>query len=150
MPMTLNVGLSRKIGEPGYGSRGASVHVELEADSSLVNDPAKLKDRIRQLFTLVRSSLDDELANGNGNGHANGNGNGNGHTEAKPETNGNGHSTNQPRPATQSQIKAIHAIAKARSLDLHSIIWQRFSVNRADELSIKQASELIDHIKNGA
>ncbi len=95
MPMTLNVGLSRKIGEPGFSSRGASVHVGMEADSSLVNDPAKLKDRIRQLFVLVRSSLDEELANGNGNGH----------TEAKlePAGNGNGHNQqgNTPRPATQ-------------------------------------------------
>ncbi len=145
MPMTLNIGLSRKVGEPGFSSRGASVNVEMEADSSLVNDPAKLKDRIRQLFTLVRSSLDEELANGNGNGHA----------DAKPEPqgNGNGHTQQQgnpPRPATQSQVKAIHSIAKARRLDLPSIIWQRFHVNRPEDLSIKQASELIDHIKNGS
>ncbi|MGZ0174755.1 MAG: hypothetical protein ACKVHE_35095 [Planctomycetales bacterium] len=30
MPMKLNVGLSRKIGEPNFGSRGASVNLELE------------------------------------------------------------------------------------------------------------------------
>jgi hypothetical protein len=28
--MKLNVGLSRKVGEPNYGSRGASVNLELD------------------------------------------------------------------------------------------------------------------------
>jgi hypothetical protein len=142
--MTINVGLSRKIGEPGFSSRGASVNVEMEADSSLVNDPAKLKDRIRQLFVLVRSSLDEELANGNGNGHAD--------SKPEPAGNGNGHAQqgSPPRMATQSQVKAIHSIAKARKLDLPSIIWQRFHIAKPEDLSIKQASELIDHIKNGS
>ncbi len=36
MPMKLNVGLSRKVGEPNYGSRGASVNLELELDAALV------------------------------------------------------------------------------------------------------------------
>src|SRR5262245_7623485 len=61
MPLTLNVGLSRKIGEANYGSRGASVNVETELDSGVVQEPDKLKERIRQLFGLARSSLDEEL-----------------------------------------------------------------------------------------
>src|SRR4051794_8955780 len=65
MPLKLNIGLSRKIGEANYGSRGGSVNVELEVDSSLVAEPSKLQERIRQLFGLVRTSLAEEL-----NGHA--------------------------------------------------------------------------------
>ena len=42
MPMTLNVGLSRKVGEPNYGSRGASVNLELELDNSLVEQPEQV------------------------------------------------------------------------------------------------------------
>jgi hypothetical protein len=92
MPLKLNIGLSRKIGEANYGSRGASVHVEMELDSSLVSEPARLQERIRQLFGLVRSSLAEEL-----NGHSNGQplaGNG-------TQSNG-GQQGSTRRPATQT------------------------------------------------
>ena len=36
MPLRLNVGLSKKIGQPDYGSLGATCHVEVELDGSLV------------------------------------------------------------------------------------------------------------------
>ncbi|MDA1251419.1 MAG: hypothetical protein O2820_19590 [Planctomycetota bacterium] len=58
MPMKLNVGLSRKVGEPNYGSRGASMNLELELDNSLVEQPERLRDRIRQ---LAKASVDEEL-----------------------------------------------------------------------------------------
>ena len=85
MPMKLNVGLSRKVGEPNYGSRGASVNLELELDNSLVEQPERLRDRIRQLYQLAKASVDEELhgtgqqpaANNNhGGDHNNGHGGG--------------------------------------------------------------------------
>ena len=48
--LKLNAGFSRKVGEANYGSRGASVNVELEVESNLVNDPEALTGRIRKLF----------------------------------------------------------------------------------------------------
>ena len=41
MPLKLNVGASKKIADQSYGSRGASVNVEMELDSALVTEPAK-------------------------------------------------------------------------------------------------------------
>jgi hypothetical protein len=142
MPLKVNVGLSRKIGESNYGSRGASVNVELELDSSLIGEPAKFQERIRQVYGLVRTSLNDELngaTNGqhsapaaNGNGSANGNGN---------------QQTKRPRPATQSQVKAIHAIANNQRLDLSRYLTEHHRVNRPEDLDIKTASQVIDNLK---
>ncbi len=149
MPLKMNVGLTRKVGEPNYSSRGASVNIELELDSGLVNEPQKLKDRIGQMFSLVRTSLAEELnGNGNGNGHAtapaNGNGNGNGHD--KPEQ---APAKNPNRPATQSQIKAIFGICKSKNYDMTQILHDRCNVGRPDDLTITQASDLISYLKNG-
>src|SRR5450631_3645439 len=112
MPLKLNIGASKKVADQHYGSRGASVNLEIELDASLVTEPAKLQEKIRHLFGLVRQSLAEELNGGNTNGHASKSANGNG--QPKPaNANGNGtQRTNGPRPATQSQVKAIHSIAR--------------------------------------
>jgi hypothetical protein len=145
MPLKLDVGLSRKVGESNYGSRGASVNIEMELESSLVGDPAKLQDRIRQLFGIVRSSLAEEL-NGNGHGAAQNLNGTNGHPKA--EGAGNDTPAPQPRAATQSQARAIHAIAKQQGIHLPQLLRGRYQVGRAEDLSIKQASELIDSLKS--
>lgn len=147
MPLKLNVGASQKVADQNYGSRGASVNLEIELDSSLVTDAAKLQERIRQLFGLVRTSLAEEL-NGNGNALSNGNGNGNG--QAQP-TDGNGHGASRSggqRQATQSQVKAIHSIARNRRIDIAQFLSTRFHVSRPDDLSIKEASQVIDDLKD--
>jgi hypothetical protein len=157
MPLKLNLGLSRKVGESNYGSRGASVNVEMEVDSSLVTEPDKLKERIRALFGLVRTSLAEEL-NGNGNGHhpgtngdpkeagqgSNGNGNGNGNGQRQES----GQRTNSPRPATQSQVKAIFAICRSQKVDMKRLLQDRFRVGHPEDLNIKEASALIDELKS--
>ena len=153
MTLKLNVGASKKVGEPNYGSRGASVNVELELDSSLVAEPQKLRERIRELFGVVRSSLVEEL-NGNGASHSapadrqqvhHGNGhNGHASNDAPAQPNGQG----QPRGATQSQVKALFAIAKSRGLNLNEVIRDRFRCGKPEQLSIREASQLIDSLKS--
>ena len=104
MPLKLNVGLSRKVGEANFGSRGASVNLELELDSGLAGEPERLHDRIRQLFRLAKESVDNELNGGQTlpaavNGSSNGR-NGNG---AQPATNGH--------VASQKQIDYVQRLA---------------------------------------
>ena len=162
MPLKLNVGASRKVSDNNYGSRGASVNFELELDMALVKEPAKLQEKIRYLFGLVRTSLAEELnghANGHGNGHVNGHANGhaapstNGVSQPMPVTeNGNGYANgprnNGHRPATASQVKALHAIARAHGVNLGQFLMEQFRVRRPDDLGIKQASQAIDELKS--
>jgi len=58
-----------------------------------------------------------------------------------------GNSLPSPRPATASQVKAIRAIAARRKIDLVGLLRERFGLTTADELGIRQASNLIDELK---
>ena len=96
MALKANVGVSRKVADNNYGSRGASVNVEVELESALVNEPERFFDRIRQVFRLAQQSIDEELTRqqaGVANHATNGAGNGRG-TQAIERTAGNGHTGN--------------------------------------------------------
>jgi hypothetical protein len=146
MPLKLNCGLSQKVGEANYGSRGASVNIELELDSGLIAEPAKLQERIRHVFGQLRASLAQELNGGNGH-----------NSQAKdsrepPPANaqtGNGGQQKPYRPATQSQVKAIVAIANKQQLDLESYLQRGYGVQQPKDLDIATASQVIDALKSG-
>jgi hypothetical protein len=153
MPLKLNVGASRKVTDNNYGSRGASVNLELEVDASLAAEPGKLHEEIRRLFGLVRASVAEEL-----NGH--GSANGDSHDAAatannRPVHSGAGVTTSSRaatngvgrRPATPAQVRALHAIARSQGIELSQFLYDRFQLHRANDLSIKQASTAIDALK---
>ncbi len=71
MPLKTNIGVSRKVADNNYGSRGASVNLEVELDSTLINEPERFHDRIRQVFRLAQQAIDEELDRQQGNGTAN-------------------------------------------------------------------------------
>ena len=140
--LKLNVGFSRKVGESHYGSRGASVNLELELESSLAGEPETLRDRVKHLFRMARDAVNEELKNGEahpGNGSTNG-------VKHRPASNGHASRSNG-RSATANQVRAIRAIANRQKLDLPAELRDRFGVERPDDLSLGQASELIDAIK---
>ena len=71
MPLKLNVGLSKKIGQPDYGSLGASCHVEVELDQALVfDDVDEFHDRAKRVFAACRQAVQDELARQQGVAHS--------------------------------------------------------------------------------
>lgn len=135
--LKLNAGFSRKVGESNFGSRGASVNVELELESHLISDPDGLRKRIDGLFDLARRSVDDELNRPTPSNH-------------QSQSNDQSNSSNGNRPvryATQSQIRAIHAICQRIQRDPAQEASQRFRVSDVAELTIQEASSLIDELK---
>jgi hypothetical protein len=62
MPLRLNVGLSKKIGLPAYGSIGATCHVEVELDSNLLHDAENFQRHVRRAYSVCGAAVIDELA----------------------------------------------------------------------------------------
>ena len=159
MPLKLNVGVSRKVGLPDYGSVGASCNLELELDSGLLErDLDGFQARVRDAYVAAHQAVHDELARlqvpvPSGPDTA--------PTEETPRRNRradhNGTLTEVPdgrtrggKPATSSQLKAIAAIARRQEADLAGLLRREFGVQRAEHLSLRQASELIDLLKSTA
>ncbi|HBJ34504.1 MAG TPA: hypothetical protein DDZ51_07015, partial [Planctomycetaceae bacterium] len=53
----------------------------------------------------------------------------------------------QRRAATAAQIKALHTIASRAGLTLASELQQQCGVSNPQQLTIQQASRMIDHLK---
>jgi hypothetical protein len=155
MPLKLNVGLSKKVGLPDYGSLGASCHVEVELDGTLIQqDLDGFHRHVRNAYVACAQAVNDELARHNGRGAGSQAGNG---AQGIPAGNGNGHAEGRrrsgARKATASQVRAINAIADRQGLDLTQLLRNQFNVDDPRELSITEASGLIDGLKattNGA
>ena len=139
MPMKLNIGLNQKKGEPNYGSRGASFNVEVEVDSSVAIDPKRLRERARALYAIARKAIDEEL----GAAEA---------VEEAIEVNGavgvaRQISTGGTTLATAGQVRAVFAICRSQELNPFELVQTRFGRKRIEDLSIREASCLIDELK---
>ena len=152
MAVTLSVGLQKKVGLPDYGSLGASCHVEFEIDRCLIDhDLDSFHQKVAGAFAACRQAVNDQLAQQaapqsktNGVDYSGGTPGRNGHSH----TNGNG--ARQPiGRATQSQVRAIFAIARRQQLDAAALVRERFNVDRLENLTIREASTLIDELKRG-
>jgi hypothetical protein len=161
--MKLNVGVSRKVGLPNYGSVGASCNLELELDATLLErDLDAFHTQIRGAYLAAHQAVHNELArlqaldvqaqtkpparnavngSGAGNGHARSNGEAvfAGRTVAEAPRSG--------KSATASQVSAIRSIARQKGVELVPLLRSEYDIERPEDLTLRQASVLIDWLK---
>ncbi len=136
MPMKLSIGLSRKVGQPNFGSLAASCSVEFEVEGSMLQSNLEgFHHHVRNGFVACEKAVEDELAR----------------HEANPqsESHNNGE-RGQARRATTAQVRAILAIGHRQRADISQLVNDRFQVGRPEDLSVKEASQLIDELKGSS
>ena len=141
MSMKLSIGLARKVGQPNYGSIGASCSVELEvelAGSPPEGDPAEFRRRVRAAYAACDRAVREELARQQAD-------------YMEPAPGGPEREDREPAhfrsPATAAQVRALTKLAERRGYDLDAITVAQFGVNGPENLSIGEASRLIDELQ---
>jgi len=155
MPMTLNVGLSKKVGLPDYGSVGASCSVQVELDAQLLRDDLDgFHAQVRNAYAACRQAVHDELSRHQTNGISQqpianhdastgrtGRHNGHGHSAT---SNGSSHT------ASAKQLDYITQLARQiRGLGVRRVetLAQKMFGKPLVALSSLDASGLIDTLK---
>jgi hypothetical protein len=164
--LKLHAGVSKKVGLPGFSSASASCTIEAELDSSLLQDHEGFQAVVQRAYQSCEKAVQDQIARLTHDSPDEP------HTQPQevievrtsPAIGGARITTNgaellttnraafrdapSPRPATASQVRALRAIAARRKIDLVGVLRERFGLTTADELGIRQASNLIDELKS--
>ena len=156
--LKLHAGVSKKVGLPNFSSASASCTIEAELDSSLLQDREGFQIVVQRAYQSCEQAVQDQIARLTSERQSEPSqpqeivevrtspaiqGAGVNRLSAPQFT-----SQPSPRPATASQVKAIRAIAARRKIDLVGLLRERFGLTTADELGIRQASNLIDELKS--
>ena len=168
--LKLHAGVSKKVGLPGFSSASASCTIEAELDSSLLQDHEGFQVVVQRAYQSCEKAVEDQIARLTSEPQSEPSQpqevievrtsptiSGATVTRIPATTNSADlpvtnraafRDAPSPRPATASQVKAIRAIAARRKIDLLGLLRERFGLTTADELGIRQASNLIDELKS--
>jgi hypothetical protein len=169
--LKLHAGVSKKVGLPNFSSASASCTIEAELDSSLLQDHEGFQVVVRRAYQSCEQAVQEQIARLTSDGTEASQPQEVVEVRTSPTitgaritTNGAERVTNcaetrltnsavfrdapSPRPATASQVRAIRAICTRRKIDLLTLLRERYGLQTADELGIRQASALIDELKS--
>jgi len=139
--LKLNTSYSKKVPVDGkeYSSQSYHASVEVELPDGMTAE--QIQNKIHDTFLLVKGSVEEELTGKTSNG----NGQQNPPAQAPGKTNGN-----SGAKVTNKQVKFITDLATQKGIQLTELnagIKKRFNVDGLYDLSTKQASELLDELK---
>jgi hypothetical protein len=132
--LRLNASYSKKVPVEGqdYSSQSYHASVEIEIPDGLTSE--QLQARIHETFALVQDSVETEL-----NGK---------HSDSTETPQG---AKTPAGPASPAQVRYLTDLAVCSKMDLKKLNAEAnrlFQVNDVAELTKKQASELIDRLKD--
>ena len=160
MPLSINVGLNRKTSQ-NYQSTGVSINVTAELDATLLAKPDELQQQIAGLYNQAESALERQATqlappetsrtngvrtNGSQRNYDRQNGN-RGYANRSARTNSNGGGYSGGGRMTESQSRAIDAIAHRVNADA-AYEAREITGTELEDLTVRQASDLIDHLKS--
>ena len=145
----INAGFNKKVpGNQDYSSEGVHVTLEMELPDSYLSNQQALQQQIQSLITEARDQVEQQLGDNsqqlpfeqpNQPTQLN-----------QPNRNGRFQAVPPPRPASNKQLNFLLSLAKrARNLGPQDIC-ERFQISSLQELSSRQASEMIEQLKTGA
>lgn len=150
----ISASLSQKRPLPGVDYSSCQIAAGMEIEVSDGDGPDAVRERIAQLYQLLNDSINQQFAE-TAQSHGNG-GNNNGQRTAARRTQGNGARSSgnnggngrssRATTATQAQQRAVFAIARSLDLDVGDVVSD-YGVADVRDLTVKQASELIDDLK---
>lgn len=155
MPITINIGLSKKIGTANYGSVGASCNVAFEAGHDLLeNDLDGFHQKVKNAFTACRQAVQDELTRSQSAEPAGDGGNGTSEplVSEPPRANGNGANghRNGGHSASEKQMTYLRQLAgQIKGLGVRRLdsLAQKMFGKPVAALTSLDASGLIDCLK---
>jgi len=132
----LSASLMKKLpGDVEYSSRSYSAGIEVELQSGA--RPEELQGQLRRLYELLDAAVNEQMKGEYPS------------TPSTPKASRRSHKGSQ-RKATEAQLSAIAAIARDRGVadeGLAELMQEEFGVGSVTGLTIGQASELIDILK---
>jgi hypothetical protein len=153
MPLTINVGLSRKASKD-YQSTGVSINITAELDQALLAKPEELQAQVDELYSQAQQAIDrqvESLRETEPRSHVQRRHPPRQDYRPRNQAGGNGrnggHSTQGPPVMTHSQRRAIESIARRLDVNPAEHIDREFGWVFND-LTLKEASQVIDHLKS--
>jgi hypothetical protein len=147
----LSANLSKKVPLPDVEFSSQQYGAAMEVEVSDAADPKEVTDRLQAIYRLLEKSIDEQIgtaarpAEGQEPQARTSPGQGSADNGSSPN-NGHSNGQNNGRHATSGQVRAIFAISRERNHNREELLArarQMFHVNRIDDLTVRQASDMI-------